>query len=247
MVEIADVLHWIHEINLLEVVDDPQKQTTFTANPTKDEDDERKYGRHGDIKPENILYFKGPDGKDLDILKIADLGLTRLHGRSSRSQVPAESVHGTLTYQPPERMLNQAISRKYDMWSLGCLYLEFITWLLQGNEAISNFTDKRDLQQLPQQPLYDDQFFTVILDNGKPVDAQVREAVSSWAKGLHQDKKCSQVIHDFLDVVMKELLVINPKQRASCYDLFQKINKYYEMAIKDSDYLLKPVKWTELE
>lgn len=42
------------------------------------------YGRHGDIKPDNFLYFRLPDGKKL--LVIADLGLGRLHHDITRSQ-----------------------------------------------------------------------------------------------------------------------------------------------------------------
>jgi len=42
------------------------------------------YGRHGDIKPSNFLYFKLPGGEQL--LVIGDLGLGRLHRDISRSQ-----------------------------------------------------------------------------------------------------------------------------------------------------------------
>lgn len=45
---------------------------------------EERYGRHGDIKPQNILFFM--NGKEC-ILKLADFGLGRFHGRDSRSKV----------------------------------------------------------------------------------------------------------------------------------------------------------------
>jgi len=57
---------------------------------------EKKYGRHGDIKPENILwsdeYLPDENGKpnDLGLLLIADFGLMDFHGRQTRSEVLPE-------------------------------------------------------------------------------------------------------------------------------------------------------------
>lgn len=64
------------------------------------------------------------------ILVIADFGLMAFHRGQSRSLVPGAKLHGTPTYAPPEWQLNYQVSRSYDIWSLGCVYLEFITWLV---------------------------------------------------------------------------------------------------------------------
>ena len=106
--------------------------------------EEYRYGRHGDIKPENILWSNELDGIDgPGILQIADFGLGRFHGRASRSQVDPRTIASTPTYEPPEIALNQKVSREYDIWSLGCLYLEYITWRLGGYKLLEAFGNSR--------------------------------------------------------------------------------------------------------
>lgn len=115
------------------------------------EEVETNFGRHGDIKPANILWFRN-DTNDWNhgMLKITDFGLTTFH-REQTTKVLKDKVRGvTQTYMAPEYELNDPvtgqvthISRKYDIWSLGCLYTEFITWALMGNQALVDFRDER--------------------------------------------------------------------------------------------------------
>ncbi|KAF1961655.1 kinase-like protein [Byssothecium circinans] len=103
------------------------------------------FGRHGDIKPENVLYFK--DGRDsaLGTLQISDFGLSKFHGRTTRTNIHNVQRGGTPTYRPPEcdlTPIGQA-SREYDIWSLGCVYLEFITWLPKGWDGVEEFRKDR--------------------------------------------------------------------------------------------------------
>lgn len=127
----------------------------------------KPYGRHSDIKPENILWFQDP--KSLDkfsgVLKISDFGLTQFNSRLSRSGIPNKELYGTPTYRPPECDLPEdSISQSYDMWALGCLYLEFITWLLKGSNAVNDtFADHRirDGSSSEVVELKEDTFFTI--------------------------------------------------------------------------------------
>ena len=82
--------------------------------------------------------FDGPG-----ILQIADFGLGRFHGRASRSQVDPRTIASTPTYEPPDIALNLKVSRAYDIWSLGCLYLEYITWRLGGYKLLTAFGNAR--------------------------------------------------------------------------------------------------------
>ncbi|KAF3014711.1 hypothetical protein E8E14_006964 [Neopestalotiopsis sp. 37M] len=107
--------------------------------------------RHGDLKPENILCFECSDSKVEEtyppyVFVISDVGLAKEHDRVTqlrgRSQLPGG---GTMVYAAPEMETheNRATSRRYDIWSLGCIYLEFIVWLLYGIEGLKRFSEHR--------------------------------------------------------------------------------------------------------
>lgn len=209
------------------------------------EKSEELFGRHGDIKPENILWFqRTPDTDDeKGILQIADFGSGRFHGRDSRSKVAPEGVWGSPTYEPPECKLQRAVSRAYDIWSLGCLYLEFLTWMLKGSAEIDAFSEFRG--RVAHTGIDDDYFFTITGDPLTGMDAIVREEVVDWVQQLHLHEKCSALIHDLLDLVMSQALVVNPQRRASARWLHQQLHMYLIKANEDKYYLLQPVPWRQ--
>jgi serine/threonine protein kinase len=94
-------------------------------------------GRHGDIKPENILYFGEPDSGEC-YLVVADFTLMRFHSTDTVHYTDATRVDFSRTYRPPEVMQASKvrIDQSYDVWTLGCVYLEFVTWYLIGYHAI---------------------------------------------------------------------------------------------------------------
>jgi serine/threonine protein kinase len=144
MLGIASGLETIHNFkNKLHRRDQPSG-LLVPGTDTITGEEEYRYGRHGDIKPENILWSNELDGIDgAGILQIADFGLGRFHGRASRSQVDPRTIASTPTYEPPEIALNLKVSRAYDIWSLGCLYLEYITWRLGGYKLLEAFGNSR--------------------------------------------------------------------------------------------------------
>lgn len=103
------------------------------------------YGRHGDITPSNILWFNGSDqdnGSLNGILKIADFGQAEINSMRSRSR--QRDVAYTVTYRPPECDLQPpVIGQSFDIWCLGCVYLEFVAWALGGNRLYNEFARKR--------------------------------------------------------------------------------------------------------
>jgi serine/threonine protein kinase len=105
--------------------------------------EELKYGRHGDIKAQNILYYpsrKYPRG----ILVIADFGLGAFNSDKSRSNIPGEKIPGTPHYRPPEcDLAGGTISRSFDIWTYGCLLLELVCWALGGNDKLEDFHEYR--------------------------------------------------------------------------------------------------------
>lgn len=103
----------------------------------------KRYGRHGDIKPENVLWYRSPEDPK-GILVIADLGLSKINTEKSRSNIPNRNIPFTPGYRPPECDLEGGtISRAYDIWTFGCLLLELVTWALGGEISRVTFEDKR--------------------------------------------------------------------------------------------------------
>ncbi|KAH8648290.1 kinase-like domain-containing protein [Tricladium varicosporioides] len=221
---------------------------------------EEKFGRHGDIKPENILWFKeaweneeARKSKEVDmmgILKITDLGLGRFHGRESRSNVDPKTVNATPTYEPPECKLEKPVSRAYDIWSMACLYLEFVTWLLEGPEAIHDFADARGQRRealltiddriytIVRDPIInDDNFFTILRDENNARSAVIREAVVEWVERLHTHRNCSKAIHELLDLTMNHLLRPYSDQRIDSSSLKIEMRNILEKAKFNPDYL----------
>lgn len=103
----------------------------------------RKYGRHGDIKPENILFY--PSSQDQrGILVIADFGLTAFNTTGSRSNQPNRSIGNTPGYRPPECDISGGtISQAFDIWTFGCLLSEMVCWTLGGPGKRNDFQMKR--------------------------------------------------------------------------------------------------------
>jgi serine/threonine protein kinase len=206
---IASGLHLIHEHH--------KTQDSEVGLPEED----RTYGRHGDIKPENILWSTEVDKNhenccfpEQGFLLIADFGLMDVHKRLTRSRILAEKIGGSQTYEPPETRLKKEVSRGYDIWSLGCLYLEFITWIMLGQDGLCRFLEARSKNDDPV--ISDDTFYTIVNNARGMSEAVVRESVREWIKDLHEHPRCSDFIHDFLDIVDTQMLVVSLSDRISC-------------------------------
>jgi serine/threonine protein kinase len=172
---------------------------------------EERFGRHGDIKPENILWSNefgtGKDG----ILQIADLGLGRFHGVDSRSVIDARFLSCSPTYAPPEVVLKLPVSRAYDIWSMGCVFLEFVTWLLEGDSVLKDFSSARANTGLDG--VNDDTFYTLVRHAGEGETAVVRDGVLSWIDRFRHNARCSRMVHELLDLIQTRMLVVDSKQR----------------------------------
>lgn len=122
------------------------------------------YGRHGDIKPENILLFRDQgDVSDRGRLVITDFGLARFHSDGTKTYFSHKELAVTMSYRPPESdMEGRTISRSVDIWSFGCLLLEFVSWHLGGWELIKKFMEARKAVNMLLYEWSFDQFFEVV-------------------------------------------------------------------------------------
>jgi serine/threonine protein kinase len=104
---------------------------------------DKRFGRHGDLKPENVLWYRSPnDPKGFFV--IADLGLAACNSERSRSEIPSHTIARTPNYRSPECDLEDGkISRSYDIWTMGCLLLEMVCWILGGPKSRDEFAQER--------------------------------------------------------------------------------------------------------
>lgn len=103
------------------------------------------FGRHGDIKPQNVLCFGNANtGLGRPILKITDLGLAEFKTSIANIYKSSSKISMTAAYRPPEYDTeNGKVGQSHDIWALGCLYLEMIAWILGGWELVQEFEKLR--------------------------------------------------------------------------------------------------------
>ncbi|KAF5622968.1 CMGC kinase [Fusarium sp. NRRL 52700] len=104
-------------------------------------DTEDMFGRHGDIKPANILWFRSRK-EQRGVFVISDFGIADAHREETRSIIPGADLPVTPRYRAPECDIHDGrISRAYDVWSLGCVLLEMTCWILGANELRERFKE----------------------------------------------------------------------------------------------------------
>lgn len=158
---------------------EPEQRSVSRNNHEQRHFRKQLYGRHGDIKPENILWFRDPKkNADRGALKISDFGLTEFSSRHSLCYKQRSQVAHSPSYRPPECDLEGAVvGPSYDIWTLGCLYLELITWQLGGISLLQEFRRKRNSHD-PLRLHSTDTFFEVVhCENINKLGAMVKSKV----------------------------------------------------------------------
>jgi serine/threonine protein kinase len=189
--------------------------------------------RHGDLKPENILRFR--DSTRVGILKIADMGLAKHHVVATYLRQATSTRYGTVRYEPPEvqthKLSEEGRSRLYDIWSMGCITLELIVWLLYGNDELLKFND--GLKELLEEssPYFE-------IDKANPRLAKVHRSVRVCMDHISKDPECtgSTALRDLLEIVRTKLLVVHlPQHRPSIINALDESSG--SVAVTDADTL----------
>ncbi|KAL6362608.1 hypothetical protein LRP88_03899 [Fusarium phalaenopsidis] len=162
--------------------------------------------RHGDLKPENLLWFL--DDKRSGCLKIADLGLAKRHVIATQDRSKATSTrYGTILYEAPEAetaLGNQPRSRQYDIWSMGCITLEWVIWILYGSEELKRFYENLKRSGRDYGPYY------TLTGSGQ--GPTLHQAVDHWITFIRKNHPICQrdsAINDLLKLVKDRLLVVH--------------------------------------
>ncbi|KAI2780617.1 kinase-like domain-containing protein [Daldinia loculata] len=201
-----------------------------------EQQEEQLFGRHGDIKAENILVF-GSEGQR-PMLVLSDFGLASVHHDWSKSNVPNQDLPVTTDVRPPEcDMRGGTITRAFDIWTLGCLFLDLLIWLLEGEKSRKKFKGKRKTRWFGG---YTTSIYFEIVkhsETGK-IGFIVKPVVTEWVATMHSHPRCTQFLHDFLDLIEQEMLIVGTesKKRMKTNGLLEKLNELYVKCTRNEDY-----------
>lgn len=189
---------------------------------------------HLDLKPENILVF-GHGSVNHDRFMISDFGSGKVKQRweegTRRYSGSTQTAETALTYTGPDMLLDGKISRPYDMWSLGCILSELLSWVHLGPEqGVDDFATAR-LQTQSHQAWRNDAFWQSDNDEcGQLEDhrlVSLKPAVTQRLSDL--ESQCSPIFNLVLSSIRK-LLKINSVERVNAQGLLSELDAVYMQA-----------------
>ncbi|KAF3014001.1 hypothetical protein E8E14_009269 [Neopestalotiopsis sp. 37M] len=210
--------------------------------------------RHGDLKPENIVRQEmlsrnsGSSRLDVGELKICDMGLTKYHVEATEFRNRSTDTRfSTYRYEPPEALpflRHQPWSRRFDIWSIGCIILEFIVWMLEGPKGLKEFNGAI-LTEFGRE----DQYFEWEKRRDRQIVFYIHKVVEQKMKSLSSHRVCragNTALSDLLAIVETRLLVVDlasadPRSpiRADSASLKEEIDKIVERGSRYPDYWLQ--------
>ncbi|KAF3805938.1 Cyclin-dependent kinase 8 [Colletotrichum gloeosporioides] len=195
----------------------------------------QKNCRHTDLKPANILRFI--EGELPGRLRIADVGLAKIHQNETTKReelnIITSAKTSTKRYEAPELQQKlEQISRVFDVWSLGCVFLEFLVWTCYGSRKLIEFLNSN----APFWEVSAGKYQRSTRVNRQIEDIRAQLALYGGATAL---KRC-------LDFVAKRMLVPAYKDRAdaseACHDEFQTtlLKEWVRVCDKHHDHPFEP-------
>lgn len=102
----------------------------------------------------------GSPSSAADEFVLGDFGSGGFFGPSSN---PDALRQITVAYRPPEYDTKlRPVSRSWDVWGLGCTYLEFVTWFLLGPSGLTEFARRRTTRTAAGK--LSDEYFETFID-----------------------------------------------------------------------------------
>ncbi|KAF5587257.1 serine threonine kinase [Fusarium pseudoanthophilum] len=184
--------------------------------------------RHGDLKPANILLF--PEKSGSYRLKITDVGLSKLHILATSRRLNGTTAKATTRrYSPPEFDLlfdedgepvedsdDIKLSRKFDIWSLGCVFIEFLIWAKLGRQEYKEYDRSMKSHR---------RFWNSAQED---LDTKVKDRIRTL-EGSIKDTPCDKAVQQILTLVLEQMLLANSDDRSSASDIHKELK-----SIRDS-------------
>ncbi|KAI0114531.1 hypothetical protein GGR51DRAFT_577581 [Nemania sp. FL0031] len=180
---------------------------------------------HMDLKPDNVLIFCQDDEM---IWKISDFGLSRIKAlpdgsiKSTGNHLtvsPTQNPAGQGIYLAPESGSPRRMTRKSDVWSLGCIISVVCVWLQKGHKGVIDYAKSRTGTGDRSPTFYSPTLFGRIAPN-----PQIKE----WHRVLIRDEK-DVAIKGVLDYVLKylenKIFLIEPSRRPEANELKEHLKR----------------------
>jgi serine/threonine protein kinase len=220
-------------------------------------DDKSPYLRSGYLKPESILRFRNGPSTVVGTLKIAVMGIeqqpTIASYRGILTPPPTTALYGTTSYEPPEVFTQELAAEGmsslgdlpiphiprlhdftsfYDVWSIGCVILEFLVWILYGYDELTRFHEKIKGPMGGAR-----QFFVIEQENGNQV-AKLCSIVTDYMDHISKDPECAEGtgLGDLLRLTRKYFLVVSLPSRSTAERCCYMLDQILEMGGKNERY-----------
>ncbi|CAN9242477.1 unnamed protein product [Alternaria alternata] len=170
------------------------------------------FGRHGDIKPANILWFPETlSEKCFGTLKLSDFGTAHFSVEERTSIQDRYAVPYSRSYRSPECQLPDGeLSSQCDVWALGCVFLEFVCWYVGGGKLLDEFERER-----LRAGGYEGSSFFFFKPGDSPqndalgLKAPVIKMIETLHESLKVESASNMPLRDILRTVKDDMLVIS--------------------------------------
>jgi serine/threonine protein kinase len=116
-------------------------------------DASKRLGCHNNLKFQNILVYY--ENEQIHSFRISDFccAETReydfeIDGKSWSSYRTTDRV--SKYNEAPESKSRGTVSQPFDLWSLGCIYLEILVWFIDGDRVLDEFREDRGEETRPE-------------------------------------------------------------------------------------------------
>ncbi|KAM7196190.1 hypothetical protein V8F33_006302 [Rhypophila sp. PSN 637] len=220
------------------------------------------------LDPDRIFWFYSKSNRR-GVLAIHDFELPCNHVIPASSALMEEpSRRKAHDYLAPESVYaNHIVAGPSDVWTLGCFVLEMACWMLGGAEALAQFAVTRtspaafarhissaatffdvcyesDMTEESGPEFFQcDPFYqTQTRDQSGEADEfvfRVHRAATMFMSGIHAHPACPEYIHDLVDLVEKQMLLVNLEKRAKLDTIVSKMASMLSSSVHP-EYLSEP-------
>ncbi|KAI1416916.1 kinase-like domain-containing protein [Hypoxylon sp. FL1857] len=199
-------------------------------------------GIHEDIKPENILLFRGPSGSRFDFVpKIADFGLfthVRESNANSSEAMGLDKV-GNQLYSSPESSHNapytekapNMINTRSDIFSFGAVLSDVCAWIKGGHDEIVRYRNRRIAHHRTIRTFRGNDYEGCFHDGVSrlPVVDEMHRSIREHCQSVNDT-----ITPRIIDIMDKHMLLANVNDRYNAKQLEEKFQQIFDSPDQNS-------------